>query len=52
MGHAGKDMSDLYDHDEYIDFFAKLDSNLLEVRRELGISRPNRIRVPPDARPQ
>ena len=41
-----------FSHDEYIDFFAKLDSNLLEVRKELGIGRSDRIRVPPDARPQ
>jgi hypothetical protein len=41
-----------FSHDEYIDFFAKLDSNLLEVRKELGISRSDRFRVPPDARPQ
>jgi hypothetical protein len=41
-----------FSHDEYLDFFAKLDSNLLEVRKELGIRRSNRIRVPPDARPQ
>jgi hypothetical protein len=41
-----------FSHDEYIDFFAKLDSNILEVREKPGISRSDRIQVPPDARPQ
>jgi hypothetical protein len=41
-----------FSHDEYIDFFAKLDSNLLDIREELGFSRSDRIRVPPDARTQ
>jgi hypothetical protein len=41
-----------FSHDEYIDFFAKLDDNLLEVRKELGTSRSDRFRVPPAARPQ
>jgi hypothetical protein len=41
-----------FSHDGYIDFFARLDSNLLEVRKEFGISRSDRFRVPPDVRPQ
>jgi hypothetical protein len=35
-----------FSHDEYVDFFAKLDSNLLEVRKELGNCRSDRFRVP------
>jgi hypothetical protein len=41
-----------FSHDEYFDFFAKLDDKLLEIRKELGISRSDRFRVPPAARPQ
>ena len=41
-----------FSHDEFIDFFAKLDDNLQEVRKELGSIRSDRIRVPPAARPQ
>ena len=41
-----------FSHDEYIDFFAKIDSNLEEVRKELAISRPDRFRVPHNARQQ
>ena len=29
-----------FSHDEYIDFFAKLDGNLLEVRQHFGIAKP------------
>ncbi len=41
-----------FSHDEFIDFFAKLDDNLQEVRKELGSIRSDRFRVPPAARPQ
>ncbi len=41
-----------FSHDEYIDFFAKLDDNLGEVRKEFGDERSDRPRVPPNARPQ
>jgi hypothetical protein len=34
-----------FSHDEYVDFFAKLDDNLAEVRKELGTSKPDRSRV-------
>jgi hypothetical protein len=35
-----------FSHDEYIEFFAKPDGNLAEVRQELGTSKPERSRVP------
>ena len=35
-----------FSHDEYIDFFAKLDGNLACVREEFGINRTDRLRVP------
>jgi hypothetical protein len=41
-----------FSHDEYIDFLAKLDSNLQEIRKEFGGSRSDRFRVPPAACPR
>jgi hypothetical protein len=41
-----------FSHDEYIDFFAKPSGNLADIRQELGIGKPDRIRVPANARPQ
>jgi hypothetical protein len=34
-----------FSHDEYIDFLAKLDDNLVEVRKEFGASRSNPARI-------
>ena len=34
-----------FSHDEYIDFFAKLDSSLEDVRKEFGKTKPDRLRV-------
>lgn len=34
-----------FSHDQYIDFFARLDSNLEDVRKEFGDSKPDRMRV-------
>ncbi len=34
-----------FSHDEYIKFFAKLEGNLTEVRKEWWISQSNRLRV-------
>ena len=39
-----------FSHDEYIDFFAKPDGNLQEVREELGSNKSNRFRVPQTGR--
>jgi hypothetical protein len=41
-----------FSHDEYIDFFAKASGNLADIRQELGTGKPDRIRVPANARPQ
>jgi hypothetical protein len=41
-----------FSHDEYIDFFAKPSGNLADIRQELGIGKPDRIRVPASSRPQ
>ena len=35
-----------FSHDEYIDFFAKLDANLAGVREEFGTEREDTPRVP------
>ena len=34
-----------FSHDEYIDFFAKLDANLQEVRKEFGFEKPGHRHV-------
>lgn len=34
-----------FSHDEYIDFFAKSDGKLAEIREELGTGNPDRLRV-------
>jgi hypothetical protein len=34
-----------FSHDEYIEFFATLDANLTEVRREFGAGNPDRSRI-------
>lgn len=35
-----------FSHDEHIDFFAKVDKNLLEVRKEFGIGKSDRRHIP------
>jgi hypothetical protein len=35
-----------FSHDEYLNFFATLENNLAEVRKEWGVGKSDRVRIP------